>query len=83
MQPASLTQATAAKLCEQVLHTLSPHSTLNVEDIQDCVETTLMAAGHFRTARAYIVYREQHARLRRDHKNLVDVAASMNRVFIP
>ncbi len=72
------TQATAAKLCEQVLHTLSPHSTLNVEDIQDCVETTLMAAGHFRTARAYIVYREQHARLRRDHKNLVDVAASMN-----
>lgn len=37
-----------------------------------------MAAGHFRTARAYIVYREQHARLRRDRKNLVDVASSMN-----
>ncbi len=72
------TPAAAAQLCEQVLHSLSSHNALNVEDIQDCVETSLMAAGHFRTARAYIVYREQHARLRRDRTNLVDVASSMN-----
>ena len=38
----------------------------------------LFRSGHFQTARAYIVYREQHSRLRRDRKNLVDVAASMN-----
>jgi len=37
-----------------------------------------MAAGSFDTARAYIVYRERHARLRRDKKAVVDVAASMN-----
>ncbi len=37
-----------------------------------------MEAGYFRTARAYIVYREQHTRLRRDKKSLVDVASSMN-----
>src|SRR5690554_2115287 len=72
------TPAAAAQLCEQVLHSLSSHNALNVEDIQDCVETSLMAAGHFRTARAYIVYREQHARLRRDRTNLVDVASSLN-----
>jgi len=37
-----------------------------------------MEAGHFDTARAYIVYRERHARLRRDRKAVIDVAASMN-----
>ncbi len=70
--------ATAAQLCEHVLKNLPEHDALNVEDIQDCVETSLMEAGHFRTARAYIVYREQHSRLRRDKKSLVDVASSMN-----
>lgn len=70
--------ATAAQLCERVLQSLPKHDGLCVEDIQDHVETTLMEIGHFQTARAYIVYREQHSRLRRDRKNLVDVAASMN-----
>ena len=37
-----------------------------------------MDAGHFRSMRAYIVYREQHGRLRRDRKTLVEVATSMN-----
>jgi len=49
-----------------------------VERIQDIVEQTLISANHFRTARAYIVYREQHKRLRQDRQTLVDVAASVN-----
>lgn len=49
-----------------------------VERIQDIVEQTLISANHFRTARAYIVYREQHKRLRQDRRTLVDVAASVN-----
>lgn len=49
-----------------------------VERIQDIVEQTLISANHFATARAYIVYREQHKRLRQDHKTLVDVASSIN-----
>ena len=68
----------ATQLCQYVLEKLPEHSALSVEEIQDCVEITLMEAGHFKTARAYILYREQHSRLRRDRKNLVDVAASMN-----
>lgn len=68
----------ATQLCQRVLEKLPEHNALSVEEIQDCVEITLMEAGHFKTARAYIVYREQHSRLRRDRKNLVDVAASMN-----
>jgi hypothetical protein len=32
-----------------------------LEQIQDVAEQTLIAANHLATARAYIVYREQHA----------------------
>jgi anaerobic ribonucleoside-triphosphate reductase len=49
-----------------------------IENIQDVVEQTLIAADHFRTARAYIVYREQHKKLREDRKTLVDAVASVN-----
>ena len=72
------TASTATQLSQKVMQSLPEHDQLCVEDIQDRVETTLMESGHFRTARAYIVHREQHARLRRDQKNLVDVASSMN-----
>ncbi|WP_295384223.1 ATP cone domain-containing protein [uncultured Thiodictyon sp.] len=43
-------------------HTRAP----DIEAIQDVMEQTLIAANHFETARSYIVYREQHTRLR-DH----------------
>ena len=49
-----------------------------IEDIQDEVEFALMRAGHFRTARAYIIYRAQHTRLRHDRGAVVDAVASIN-----
>jgi anaerobic ribonucleoside-triphosphate reductase len=49
-----------------------------VEHIQDLVEESLLAAGHTATARAYIAYREQHARLRADARTVVDVESSIN-----
>ena len=64
-------------LCQAVLLRL-PADELEVEQVQDVVERVLMEAGYYATARAYIVYREQHGRRRRDRKALVDVAASMN-----
>ncbi|OGB17355.1 MAG: ribonucleoside triphosphate reductase [Burkholderiales bacterium RIFCSPLOWO2_12_67_14] len=71
----------AALLCAQVIKVLihrfrgeAPH----IEQVQDVVEQTLIAANHFKTARAYIVYREQHARLRTDRQTLVDVESSIN-----
>ena len=48
-----------------------------VETIQNQVEDTLVRAGFWRTARAYIVYREQHARLRSLRHTLVDVESAM------
>jgi anaerobic ribonucleoside-triphosphate reductase len=50
----------------------------HIENIQDIVEQVLISANHFRTARAYIVYREQHKKLRQDRRTVIDVAASVN-----
>ena len=50
----------------------------DIEGIQDVVEQTLICANHFETARSYIVYREQRAKLRDDRRTLVDVASSIN-----
>jgi ribonucleoside-triphosphate reductase len=68
----------AQALAEAVRLQLAHRTAVEVEQVQDGVERALMAAGYFDTARAYIVYRERHARLRRDRKAVVDVAASMN-----
>ena len=53
---------------------VTPH----VEQIQDAVEATLFDAGLRTTLRAYIVYREQHRKLRDARRSLVDVETSMN-----
>ena len=71
-------EAQAGALAELVLARLLGHETLDVEQVQDQVERVLMEAYYYATARAYIVYREQHGRLRRDRKAIVEVAASMN-----
>jgi len=49
-----------------------------IEGVQDVVEQVLISANHLNTARAYIVYREQHKKLRQDRNTLVDVATSIN-----
>ena len=71
----------ARRVTEQVARVIAhrfvaapPH----IERIQDIVEQALISAGHIQTARAYIVYREQHKKLREDRKTLVDVEASIN-----
>ncbi len=52
--------------------------TPKIERIQDTVEQVLLDSDHIRTARAYIVYREQHKRLRADRKTLLDVGQAVN-----
>jgi len=57
-----------AELTEQVVKALTRRlpggGTLHIEDIQDQVELALMRSGHHKVARAYVLYREEHARLR-------------------
>ena len=50
----------------------------SIENIQDIVEHVLITSNHLKTARAYIVYREQHRKLRQDRKTVVDVSSSVN-----
>jgi cyclase len=48
------------------------------------VEQVLISANHLKTARAYIVYREQHKKLREDRKTMVDVVRrTAEHCFIP
>ena len=45
---------------------------LSVEDIQDAVEKTLMTLGYEDVAKAYILYRKQHEKVREASKTLID-----------
>ncbi|MDH5212314.1 MAG: ATP cone domain-containing protein, partial [Betaproteobacteria bacterium] len=69
--------ALAAQAVKVIAHRFRG-ATPTIENIQDVAEQVLIAADHLATARAYIVYREQHKRLRADRRTVVDVAASMN-----
>jgi len=44
----------------------------NVEEIQDEVERALMKCGYPKTAKSYILYRQQHAKIRDADKTLLD-----------
>jgi ribonucleoside-triphosphate reductase len=71
----------AARLAADVsrkLMSLLAGEAIAIEQIQDEVELQLIHAGFLKTARAYIVYREQRKALRADRRSLVDVEASIN-----
>ena len=51
---------------------------IEIERIQDIVEQVLISANFLSTARAYIVYREKHAKLRESGKVAVDVISSID-----
>ncbi len=59
---------TVAKLTDQVSATFKRRmpsgGTIHIEDIQDQVELALMRAGEHKIARDYVIYREEHARMR-------------------
>lgn len=59
----------AEKLADKVIELLDyqyldDYEIANVEDIQDLVEKVLVKSGHYKTAKAYILYRKQHEMLR-------------------
>lgn len=58
----------ARRVISAINETYSKESVPGVEEIQDIVEKVLVENGHYRTAKAYILYRAEHARLR-EQKN--------------
>lgn len=74
--------ALAKKISEQVVTVLEvifkDDRVPTVENVQDLVEKILIENGHAKTAKAYILYREQRAKLRDTKNLLVDVEKTMN-----
>ena len=61
--------ATAVRLADKVIelagyYYLDDFDIATVEEIQDLVEKVLVKNGHYRTAKAYILYRKQHEIMR-------------------
>jgi len=52
------------QICDGLFRRLDDGGTVHIEDIQDQVELALMRNGHHKTARAYMLYREEHTRQR-------------------
>ena len=50
-----------------------------VEEIQDIVEKVLIENGHAKTAKAYILYRKQHERIRNANDTLIDYKETIDK----
>jgi ribonucleoside-diphosphate reductase alpha chain len=61
----SLTQ----QICQAVTRRLDDGGAVHIEDIQDQVELVLMRNGEHKVARAYVLYREEHARARAERQS--------------
>jgi ribonucleoside-triphosphate reductase len=59
-------------------HKYSAEQAVFLEKIQDIIEQALINAGHFETAKAYIIYREKRASNRESEKIKVDVDSTVN-----
>lgn len=69
-----LTQQVVKVLKYRFSDTVAP----SIEQIQDVVEQVLISSNYYKTARAYIVYREQREKARKDKKAVVDAISSIN-----
>jgi len=61
------------KLIDEVVEAIPEGQTPDVEQIQDLVEERLIAHGFAKTAKAYILYRAEHTKVRKTEKDLVNI----------
>lgn len=83
----SRVRETVELLTSQVMDALFRHlpenGIVHIENIQDQVELALMRNGEQKVARAYVLYREQHAQKRADEQNdEVDLQKNLNTINI-
>ena len=58
---------------EKVCKKLDARSLKHVEEIQDLVEETLIQYDYAKTAKAYILYRAEHTKIRNAESYLMDI----------
>lgn len=68
----------ALDLTNDVIQKFDGKEEASVEEIQDAVEDVLSESGYKKTAKAYILYREQHSKLRNDNVVMVDAIKSID-----
>ena len=68
----SLSTRDIQKVVEQVESAIENWENINVEDIQDIVEKTLMEQDYYEIAKRYIMYRQRHANRREAQKHLMN-----------
>lgn len=60
-------------LTEKVCKRLEGDDLSNVEQVQDLVEEILIRFGYAKTAKAYILYRAEHTKIRKTESDLMDI----------
>jgi len=60
-------------MTEKVCRALDQDSLITVEHVQDVVEETLIRFGYAKTAKAYILYRAEHTKIRQTEADLMDI----------
>jgi ribonucleoside-triphosphate reductase (formate) len=73
-------EATAVELTDAVLEYLQQNyhdKVFSVENVQDAVEKVLIEKGHAKTAKAYILYRDERTRIRDGKSELMDIVADI------
>lgn len=69
----TMTAKKLSLLTGKVIHNLEHNKLPTVEQIQDEVEKILIAANCASTAKAYILYRAEHAKIRQSETDLMDI----------
>ena len=73
-----LSESQLDKLTQEVVKAISVKTDVpTVEEIQDVVEEKLIAAGYAKTAKAYILYRAQHQKLREMDDELIKIYSDL------
>lgn len=60
-------------LTEKVCDKIPDNADCTVEQVQDIVEETLIRYGYAKTAKAYILYRAEHAKIRQSEADLMNI----------
>ena len=68
-----MTDAQLDGLTREVVAQVSGNGTPTVEQVQDAVEERLISHDFAKTAKAYILYRAEHAKIRRAEGDLMDI----------
>ncbi len=80
------TKPVVAKVINYVEQQFSDKNIPSIENMQDIVERVLIEEGHVKTVKAYIIYREEQAKLRQRKQELVggfvDKNISLNALLI-